>query len=275
MKPERFISTVVVCCALGWWAPREACAQLSADGDVAASFASPAANPFVREQLRFTRVRAARSATESAIEKLFKARNIAYPAAEVYLRAFKLERTLELWVRSADKDKFELLKAYRICALAGGLGPKRKEGDGQVPEGFYLVDMFNPNSAYHLSIRIDYPNVHDQIGNSEGLDLGGEIYIHGGCRSDGCLAITDEGINEVYWIALTARAAGQQQIPVHIFPGRFNGSADLRRIEQLVKPPRSLLDFWQTLKPGYDYFERHHRLPNVVVDVRGRYHVAD
>lgn len=239
------------------------------------SVGSSAAPPFVREQLGFTRVREARNTAELAIKQLYRERRIRYPAAEVYVRVFKVERTLEVWVRAENRDRFELLKAYRICALAGGVGPKRRAGDQQVPEGFYTIDMFNPSSTYHLSMRINYPNERDQAANSRGLNLGGDIFIHGGCRSEGCLAMTDEGINELYWMALTARAMGQQQIPVHIFPARFGPSWDARPRKGLVQRDVNVMSFWKSLKPGYYYFERHRRVPPMTADARGRYRLSE
>lgn len=275
MKPGRFILSAVSCSLMVLCTYDKALAQLLVDESDYDFVGSPAAAPFVREQLRFNRVREARSNAEHAIKRLYRERGIKYPAAEVYLRVFKVERTLEVWVRAEGRDRFELLKSYRICALAGGVGPKRREGDEQVPEGFYNIDMFNPASSYHLSLRINYPNARDQAANSRRLDLGGDIFIHGGCRSEGCLAITDEGIDELYWMALTARAAGQQLIPVHIFPARFGPSWDSRPRKGLMHRDINVMSFWRSLKPGYYYFERHGRVPMMTVDARGRYRLSE
>jgi murein L,D-transpeptidase YafK len=275
MKPSRFICSAVFSCGLLLITSSRATAQLLVDENAYDFVGSAAAVPFVREQLRFTRVREARSSVEHTIKRLYRERRIRYPAEEVYLRVFKVERTLEVWVRARDRDRFELLKAYRICALAGGVGPKRRQGDEQVPEGFYNIDMFNPSSSYHLSMHLDYPNARDRIANSRGLNLGGDIFIHGGCRSEGCLAITDDGINELYWIALTARGMGQEKIPVHIFPARFGPSWDARPRKGLAHRDINVMSFWKSLKPGYYYFERHRRVPHMLVDARGRYHLDE
>ena len=275
MKPGRFIRIAISSCVLLLAVCGHAWAQLLVDEGKYDFVGSNAAAPFVRQQLSFTRVREARSSAEMSIRRLYRERRIRYPAAEVYVRVFKVERTLEVWVRAQNRDKFELLNAYRICALAGGVGPKRRAGDQQVPEGFYSIDMFNPSSSYHLSMRINYPNERDQAANTRGLNLGGDIFIHGGCRSEGCLAMTDEGINELYWIALTARAMGQQQIPVHIFPARFGPSWDSRPRKGLVQRDVNVMSFWKSLKPGYYYFERHRRVPPMTVDARGRYRLSE
>lgn len=233
----------------------------------------PTESEFALSQMRNPRVLDARIATRFRIKQLFEERAIRYPAAEMFIRIFKRERTLELWVRPEGEPAFKLLKNYDICALAGGLGPKQRQGDSQVPEGFYAIDFFNPQSDYHLSLHVDYPNVRDRMGGQEGISLGGDIYIHGGCSSDGCLAVTDEGIMELYWIAVEARAVGQQRIPVHIFPARLE-TEDLQQLQRAFDSEPELGAFWATLKPGYDFFEQNRRLPAVMVDGIGSYVVT-
>jgi murein L,D-transpeptidase YafK len=228
---------------------------------------------FARGQLRNSRVRRAQLNALPTISRLFAAKKIRHPAAEVFVRVFKRDRQLEVWVRPADGSRFELLKTYAICAMAGKPGPKRRQGDEQVPEGFYYIDLFNPNSEYHLSMRINYPNARDEVAN-RGNRLGGDIFIHGGCKSAGCLAVTDGGIEELYWIALEARAVGQTKIPVHIFPARLEAE-ELKRMKDVFADQPHLVDFWKTLKPGYDYFEKNRRVPSVAVDGKGTYRVTE
>jgi murein L,D-transpeptidase YafK len=242
----------------------------AADPAPAFAAALPTESSFALEQLRHDRVREARIAARHNIKRLFHERGIRYPAAEVFMRIFKRERTLELWVRGVDGDSFQLLKAYDICALAGELGPKRRQGDSQTPEGFYSISFFNPRSDYHLSLHIDYPNRRDRAAGLEGTSLGGDIYIHGGCSSEGCVAITDEGIRELYWLAVEARAVGQLRIPVHIFPARLD-QRDFEILQNTFSTRPDLTGFWATLKPGYDFFEEHRRLPSISVDGDGRY----
>jgi murein L,D-transpeptidase YafK len=227
---------------------------------------------FARRQLQHSRVREAQRRVHPRLSDLFVARNLTHPAAEVYVRAFKRERELEVWVRPHGAARFEHLKSYGICGLAGKPGPKRREGDAQVPEGFYFIDLFNPLSQFHLSLRINYPNRRD-VAASGGGRLGGSIFIHGGCRSAGCLAISDEGIEELYWLAVEAKAAGQPRIPVHIFPARID-AAELHRLKPIFEDQPELLEFWETLRPGYEYFERHRRVPDMGVDARGTYRLA-
>lgn len=279
MKPRAHCTSRIVCWVLLLVGATPASAQQPQSRHLAAVSAAEAAPgrselvraPFVIDQLRYPRVRAARQSAGPRIRTLFDQRGLRHPAAEVYLRAFKRERALELWVRPQGDTRFHLLKTYEICALAGVPGPKQRQGDEQVPEGFYRIDLFNPVSAYHLSLRVDYPNRRDRIVN-RGRRTGGDIFIHGGCKSIGCIAVTDAGIEEIYWIAVEARAIGQRNIPVHIFPAR-PGSEYMRRLTDYHARQPDLLEFWRSLRPGYDYFERNRRLPVVAVDARGRYQV--
>jgi murein L,D-transpeptidase YafK len=237
-----------------------------------AAAVSPLHADFARAQLMHPRVLQARIDARFGIKQLYRERGLEYPAAEIFLRVFKRERTLEVWARTRDRQQFSLLKAYWICGLAGEIGPKRRQGDNQTPEGFYEIDAFNPNSEYLLSLHVNYPNASDRIlGRRDAL--GGSIYIHGGCKTVGCIAVTDEAIKELYWIAVEARAAGQQRIPVHIFPARM--TAEELGVLGSVFPKRpDLLAFWRNLQPGYEYFERHGAPPVVTVNSAGRYVVA-
>ena len=220
---------------------------------------------------KYQRVLEARLEKRFELKKLFRERGVTYPAAEVFMRIFKRERLLEVWARDHNQETFTLLKSYPICALSGMMGPKRSQGDAQTPEGSYFIDGFNPVSDFHLSLHIDYPNRSDQI--LSGHDkLGGDIFIHGGCRTEGCLAVTDDAIKELYWLALEARKVGQQRIPVHIFPTRLTDTA-LNELTRVFNNQPELKRFWANLRPLYHYFETTHKLPLVTIDENGRYRV--
>ena len=123
---------------------------------------------------------------------------IPWPPARVRLLAFKRERKLEVWI-AARRGSFFKAADYPILAASGDLGPKRREGDKQVPEGFYTLDSLNPNSLFHLSAHISYPNADDVAHSSvERPKLGGDIMVHGGSASVGCLALGDAAIEEVF-----------------------------------------------------------------------------
>jgi hypothetical protein len=125
-----------------------------------------------------------------------------FPPARVRLVGLKREKRLEVHGASADGG-WKLLASYPILAASGGPGPKLREGDGQVPEGFYRISLLNPNSRFHVSLRVDYPSEEDrEHGRRDGRErLGGDIMIHGGRVSVGCLAIGDPAIEEVFLLA--------------------------------------------------------------------------
>jgi murein L,D-transpeptidase YafK len=228
-----------------------------------------ASESFEEEQLRFSKVKEARDDKESKLRQLFKEKGINYPAAQVFLRAFKQEKELEIWIRPKTGSTWQLLKIYDICALSGRLGPKRREGDGQVPEGFYRINHFNPESSYYLSLGINYPNASDKI-LSDKSKPGGAIYIHGKCVTIGCMPMTDEGIKEIYWLCVKAKAAGQSSIQVHVFPGRFT-LENKKWWKEDYTADKKLLGFWDNLEQGYSYFEKKKLLPQVSVDEKGKY----
>jgi murein L,D-transpeptidase YafK len=197
------------------------------------------------EPLITDRAADARERTLPTIKAKFKERKISFPPQALVLRAFKSEAELELW--SGGK----WLKTYPIVRMSGVLGPKRREGDLQVPEGLYYINRFNPKSRFHLSLGLNYPNAADRI-LGDASRPGGDIFIHGSNVSIGCLAMGDDQIEEIYTIARAA--AGRVQVLV--LPGR-NHVAKTALDRQLVR-----ID---------TFFRKHHRLPVVRVDASGNY----
>ena len=212
-----------------------------------------------------SRVVAARKMPGEIIRQRFTDAGLAYPPREIFLRAFKHEMKVELWAREKE-EPFRKVATFTVTAPSGGPGPKRREGDGQVPEGCYVVNVFNPQSNFHLSLGLNYPNASDRI-LSDRARPGGEIFIHGGAVSIGCLPLGDPAIQELYVAALDTRAHGRPAIPVHIFPARMSG--DAWKIFAETKP--ELRAFWENLQPIYDAFEKTHRLPAFRVASDGRY----
>ena len=225
---------------------------------------------FRDRQLRFPRVRTAWESRGQTVASLFEEKGLTGPV-EVFFRVFKREQVLEVWARERGTHQFVLVKDYPICALSGRLGPKRREGDGQIPEGFYSIDLLNPWSKFHLSMRVDYPNAVDRFRGSRGK-LGGDIYIHGGCATIGCVPVTDRWIEELYVIAVRARDDGQREIPTHIFPTRLN-DAGVRWLARTYGRDFVDFPFWENLQQGYIAFERTHTLPAVGHE-RGEYTVV-
>jgi len=221
-------------------------------------------------QLKSKRVKDAYDTKWPQLQEDLKAIKVNPDEFDIYMRAFKHEKLVEVWLKNAGDVKYKLFRTYDICASSGELGPKRKEGDGQVPEGFYKIDLFNPSSEYYLSMRVNYPNSSDVI-LKEGLNAGGAIMMHGNCVTIGCLPMTDEKIKELYVLCLEARNRNSP-VYIDIFPVKFTPE-NIRMLE--ANYPKSKLNFWKTLKPGYDYFENNKWLPKVSVDARGNYFLPE
>ncbi|MFN7132319.1 MAG: murein L,D-transpeptidase family protein [Myxococcales bacterium] len=228
------------------------------------------ADAFRDAQLKYPRVKKAFENKGEKMRVLFREKGLAWPPKGIALRVFKQEKVLELWGQEPG-GTFRKVWEYPVCATSGTLGPKREEGDLQIPEGFYTVSVFNPWSNFHLSLGVSYPNASDRLLGTKGR-LGGAIMIHGSCVTIGCVPITDDFIEEVYVAAVEAHAAGQRQIPIHIFPARLTdeGLAALAR----ATTDEKLVAFWRELKVGHDLFEKDRRVPRFSVDRDGRYRFA-
>jgi len=164
----------------------------------------------------------------------------------VLIRTYKKEAELEIWKMQAD-GRYTLLKTFPMCRWSGQLGPKTREGDRQVPEGFYSITpgQMNPNSSYYLSFNVGYPNAYDRAwGHS-----GGSIMVHGVCSSAGCFSMTDQQIAEIYAIAREGFNGGQRAIQMQSYP--FHMTAE--NMAKYRADPN--IAFWKELKEGADNFE--------------------
>jgi murein L,D-transpeptidase YafK len=228
---------------------------------------------FIEYQKAFTRPGEAFHRKVDTLEKQFEAKKLEWPAKYMYIRSFKYDSQLEVWIKNDLKEQYKLFKTYRVCALAGTLGPKRMEGDYQVPEGFYYINEFNPNSSYYLSLGLNYPNVSDRI-LSDSLRPGSAIYIHGSCVTVGCIPITDQQIDELYILAAYAKNQGQDFIPVHIFPVRYNVPRSVKYLDGLTKEDPALKKFSDKLEEAFDYFDKFRQLPVVLINEKGEYIIS-
>lgn len=186
------------------------------------------------------------------------------PAAAMVVRIFKESSELEVWKRTAD-GTYKLFKIYPICAWAGELGPKFKEGDRQSPEGFYTVTpgLLNPNSSYYLSFNTGFPNKYDRAYGRTGTNL----MVHGDCSSAGCYSMTDESIAEIYALLRESFAGGNPSAQLQIFPFRMTP----QNLAKHASSPH--LAFWKDIKEGYDRFELTKTPP--VWDVCNKQYVFD
>ncbi len=179
------------------------------------------------------------------------------PGAAMFVRIFKQDSVMEVWLRKPS-GQYAHFKTYDVCSWSGALGPKEKEGDKQAPEGFYVITrgQMNPNSKYHLSFNIGYPNAYDSAHERTGKHL----MVHGGCSSAGCYAVTNESVEEIYALARNAFLAGQRAFPVHAFPFRMTSQ------NVAIHKGGKWYGFWKNLKQGYDIFERTKRPPLIGVE---------
>ncbi|MBD1430464.1 L,D-transpeptidase family protein [Sphingobacterium litopenaei] len=162
--------------------------------------------------------------------------------------AYKELDRLDLFAKSTSQENYRLIQQYPICARSGKLGPKKAEGDKQVPEGFYTINRFNPKSKFYLSLGLNYPNAFELAHNYTGSD----IFIHGKCETVGCLPMTDDLMKEIYLYALWAKDSGQQNIPVYIFP------FEMTEENMLIYKPQvddDTFSFWQNIQQGYLLFQ--------------------
>lgn len=146
----------------------------------------------------------------------FEQAKVQYPPRKMALLIFKNERSMELWAQNPDQP-WKMIKQFAVLAASGGPGPKLREGDRQVPEGIYHISDLNPFSKYDVSLRLDYPNAFDlQRAYNDGRKrLGGDIYIHGGNVSAGCIAIGNRFVEELFAMVYHV---GQKNVTVVIAP---------------------------------------------------------
>ncbi|HOX82509.1 MAG TPA: L,D-transpeptidase family protein [Chryseolinea sp.] len=225
---------------------------------------------FKDAQLKNSRVKIAYQEKESVVKNYFKTKNLNYTGFHLFIHAFKKEEQLEVWIKEKGKEEYALLQSYPFCASSGTLGPKRKEGDLQIPEGIYYLNHFNPVSNFYLSLGVNYPNATDKI-LSDKNHPGGNIYIHGNCVTIGCIPLTDDKIKEVYLLAVEARNNRQEKIPVHIFPDRLD-EGSIEKLESQYAPSKTTVEFWKNLQPIYQDFKASQKLKVVKVNSKGEYH---
>ncbi|MBL7920977.1 MAG: L,D-transpeptidase family protein [Bacteroidia bacterium] len=221
---------------------------------------------FKTSQLSNKRVRTAYDKKWVNLQAQLEEKKINKDNFDLYFRIFKLEKQFEVWVKNKSDKKYTLLKTISVCASSGDLGPKRKQGDYQVPEGFYEISAFNPNSSYHLAMKINYPNASDRIKKSA-TDPGGDIMIHGYCVTIGCIPLENDPVEEVYVLATEAKNK-KNTTQIAIYPCRFSEKNNLMLSKNYDAEKNK---FWASLKKPYTYFENNNIIPKVSVSVTGDY----
>lgn len=223
------------------------------------------------KQLGNQRVWNARLSSDDTLRQLFTSKNLSYPPKFIYWRVFKKERQMELWAADSAHHRYKLVKIYNIVALSGSLGPKRTEGDFQVPEGYYFINQYNPYSNFHLSYKVSYPNKSDSILGAKGR-YGGQIFVHGDSVTIGCLPMSDNVIKELYWCNIQAQnnKDTNYHIPIHIYPCRMN-TGNWAYLKSYFNFDPTRLEFWRNLQDGYSFFEVMRQPPKLIVDSNGKY----
>jgi hypothetical protein len=273
MKPRSIVSLLAVLAACttareGTSAPKttgqaeerpSASAKHRADADAPPSKAAPEKQAPVPPADR--NPAPLRTPTE-VVKKLFADAGVAFPATEIYFRAFKEESRLEVWANDAEGTPMKPIATYGICKMSGDVGPKRHEGDEQVPEGFYELSFLKNDSSYHLAMHVSYPNAFDK--KEATGSPGGAIMMHGNCVSIGCIAMSDERIEEL-WTMVRPIYDKKHKVALHIFPSRD--------IDALVSDDRYVKhrDFWKLLAKSMHGFDSDHKEPKVGFDKDGSY----
>lgn len=221
---------------------------------------------FKTQQLKNKRVKDAYATKWASLEADLKSKNVEPSKMEVFIRIFKQEKELELWVKNKTDNKFMFFKKIAICASSGDLGPKRKEGDYQVPEGMYTISAFNPNSSYFLAMQVSYPNKSDQILKT-GSRSGGEIMIHGNCVTIGCIPLQDDPVKEAYILCVEAK--NNKTTPrVEIYPCRLTDEK-MKLLKANYDQQKN--NFWDGIKPAYSYFEKNKTPLGYTINPKGAY----
>ena len=222
---------------------------------------------FLKQQLKYPHVAESQKEKWETIFKNLKAKNINATNFKVLIRIFKEEKILEVWLKGKSNSSYIHYEDYAICRSSGTLGPKRTEGDLQVPEGCYTVNFFNAFSDYYLGMQINYPNQSDKILGKK--PYGGQIMIHGNCVTIGCIPITDDKIKEVYLLCLYSKGANNE-VAIHSFPFKLSDA----KFESAKKQyDKNLINFWTNLKTIYTFFEEKKQLPTISVDAAGKYKI--
>ena len=186
------------------------------------------------------RVKEYGSAARSRLKPAFHKAEVSYPPKRVVFVGIKAEKRLEVYAAGADGSA-RLVHTYPILAASGGPGPKLREGDRQVPEGIYPIESLNPNSRFHLSLRVGYPNASDRAqASAEGrTKLGGDIMIHGNAVSIGCLAMGDPAAEELFVLAADT---GVKNITVILTPVDFRKGVEVPSDTKLPPWTKTLYD---------------------------------
>lgn len=224
---------------------------------------------FLTEQKKYERVRTALRDKQNYLDKKLREHKLTSDNLNLLFVVYKDISQLDIYAKNKQEIQYKKILSYPVCSRSGELGPKRKQGDEQVPEGFYYIDRFNPKSNFYLSLGLNYPNLSDRK-KSRAANLGGDIFIHGSCVTVGCMPMTDNFIKEIYLLAVFAKNNGQNKIPVYIFPFQMTDQNHIN-YKHRYKDNKELILFWNNLKTGHDKFIRDLKELTINVTENGDY----
>lgn len=222
---------------------------------------------FLDEQLKYSRVRTAHQEKTPVIQEKLTSMDLELNNVNVLIKAYKYEQLVKIYVKNKADEDWSVYKTFPFNCTSGDLGPKRQEGDMQIPEGYYYINHFNPYSHFYLSLGVSYPNKADKI-KSTAAKKGSAIYMHGGCASIGCIPIEDEPIKELYMLSVYAKNGGQGKIPLHIMPFEYSPE----KMTQAIQLYPDHKDFWINLYTVEQNFDKTKILPDVGINSEGDYY---
>lgn len=223
---------------------------------------------FLDDQLQHSRVNAAYNEKLTVLTEKLDSHGLKTSDFYVMFKVYKYEKIFRVYVRKKTGHEWLKFTEYPFCALSGTLGPKERQWDGQVPEGYYYVNDFNPYSSFLLSMGVSYPNAADKL-KFPAENKGDGIYIHGGCATIGCVPVEDEPVKELYILAILAKNNGQTDVPVHIFPFEYS----TEKMKVAVDHFPQYADFWNNLYQVEAGFDSTKVQPVVAIDKAGNYYV--
>jgi murein L,D-transpeptidase YafK len=223
---------------------------------------------FLDDQLKFSRVKQAYLEKKPIITEKLQFMDLEMNDFEVMIKVYKYEQKVKIYVKKKAEARWREYKSYPFNCTSGELGPKRAQGDYQIPEGYYHIMHFNPYSNFFLSLGVSYPNKADKL-NSDAHDKGGAIYMHGGCATIGCIPIEDGPIKEVYIMSVLGKDNGQSRVPIHIFPFEYS---DAKMSTAIKNFPEHQL-FWENIYEIEKRFDSTNIVPSVGINNDGYYQI--
>jgi murein L,D-transpeptidase YafK len=223
---------------------------------------------FLDDQLAYSMVKTAYTEKLPVITEKLDSHQLKSSDFYVMFKIYKYEKLLRVYVRKKTGLEWLVYQDFSFCALSSTLGPKQRQWDYQVPEGYYFVNDFNPYSSFLLSMGISYPNTADKL-LFPAENKGDGIYLHGGCATIGCIPVEDEPVKELYILAVLAKNNGQGHVPVHIFP--FAYSAVKMNVAVAAFP--QFAGFWQNLYGVEQEFDSTRVQGEIKVNKSGEYYL--